>query len=471
MVKLTQFQASIVNAVASTFYMFTFGLIVSLLVFYLMNQIGMSREAAYCYFSAFLSLFFCLAIAGGYIGQKQGFRNSVIISGIFMPIGLLLVSIFGYLTLGLSLYVVGCGFFIPNKAVCVSQVFNSNDNKRSIAFTLSYFLMNIGAMFGGLFSGSIVDRFGYGGVFALAALGVLIASQLFSVLSHKFPFVNGSQCELQEESDKKKIFNLIMVFISGLILALLSFCLLSHPEFDRAIIIMMAISIISYLLYVSFFSDELVNNEQENIRKFLLMSSLLILFWSLYDLEPTALLIFIKTHVNRVIFHHVVPASDFFCLDPAMVFIVGLMVYLFFKESVIYKMKTLYKLLIGVFFSGLALVTLFYITNIAQHHLISIWWVILVYFLISCGEILVGPSSSAMVGELGPKQLQGILMGFGRFVSGFSAIISGYLAISTVNTLSLFNHKMVGFHYLLYSLVVFAFLLIFISYQYRLEIK
>ncbi len=461
MPKISQFQAAMVNAVASTLYMFTFGLVVSLLVFYLMNHLGQSKDEAYCYFSAFLSLFFCLAVAGGSLGQKTGYWNSALIGGLFMTTGLLTIGLFNKISFGLGTYVVGCGLYVPNKAVCLGQVYNPSDNKRSIAFTLSYFVMNLGAALGGIFSGTILKDFGYAGVFNFAAIGVFSSAIIFLSFCQFFPFIENSQCKLQLSSSKLYQ-NLLASFLVGIILIIFSVNLLSHPEFDRGLVIIIAIAIISYILFLSYYSTNLKKQDRQNVRLFLLMCSLLVIFWSLYDLEPTALLVFIKAHVDRVIFHYTVPASDFFSLDPAIVFGVGLILYLFFKDSVIYKLKTVNKLLIGVFFCGLALLTLFYIENIAQTHFISISWILLVYLFISCGEILVGPTGSAMVGELSPKHMHGFLMGFCRFVSGFSAIISGYLAIGTTNSVILPNHiVLAGTHYLIYALTVFAFLFVF----------
>ena len=69
-----------------------------------------------------------------------------------------------------------------------------------------------------------------------------------------------------------------------------------------------------------------------------------------------------------------------------------------------------------------------------SHGFCSINWVILHLVALSIAELLIGPVGYAMIGQIAPPKLQGILMGTWMMVSGVSASLSTYFSNAMMKT-------------------------------------
>lgn len=72
----------------------------------------------------------------------------------------------------------------------------------------------------------------------------------------------------------------------------------------------------------------------------------------------------------------------------------------------------------------------------ANQGIVDFNWIIVTYVLQSLGELLISPIGYAMIGQLAPVNLQGLMMGTWMMVNGVAATLVHYLANFTIGKLN-----------------------------------
>ena len=91
--------------------------------------------------------------------------------------------------LGLSLLILGNGFFKPNISTIVGKMYRQGDPRRDRAFTIFYMGINLGAGLSPILCGYLRVHYGFRYGFAAAAVGMLIALAIFLVVAEARSFV------------------------------------------------------------------------------------------------------------------------------------------------------------------------------------------------------------------------------------------------------------------------------------------
>ena len=80
---------------------------------------------------------------------------------------------------------------------------------------------------------------------------------------------------------------------------------------------------------------------------------------------------------------------------------------------------------LSLFLIGLAFILLGISTNFSDKSgFVNINWIVFSYFLQALGELCIGPIGYAMIGQLIPHKLQGIMMGSWMMLTGIAAIFA-----------------------------------------------
>jgi POT family proton-dependent oligopeptide transporter len=84
----------------------------------------------------------------------------------------------GLLLLGLTLVVIGNGFFKPNISTMVGSLYPAGDQRKDAGFTLFYMGINLGALLSQLLCPLLADTVGWWAGFGLAAIGMVLSWSL-----------------------------------------------------------------------------------------------------------------------------------------------------------------------------------------------------------------------------------------------------------------------------------------------------
>jgi POT family proton-dependent oligopeptide transporter len=123
-----------------------------------------------------------MAFIGGLFADKLfGFRRSIFWGGVLMAIGTFLMALPGSFAFyaGISVLIVGNGFFKPNISTMVGQLYHDNDPRRDAGFSLFYSGINVGALLSGLTIAYIGTSVSWSLGFATAGVCMLIGLGLF----------------------------------------------------------------------------------------------------------------------------------------------------------------------------------------------------------------------------------------------------------------------------------------------------
>lgn len=160
------------------------------------------REHALALIGTYASLLYLTPIIGGYIADKlTGYRIAVVIGCIVMTLGhasMALETTFSFYV-GLSLLVIGTGFFKPNITSIISEMYKGKEAKKDGAYTIFYMGVNAGAFFGMMLCGYLAENFGWSWGFGLAGIFMFLGMLQFLLAKNLFGLIGAPPSKLKNE--------------------------------------------------------------------------------------------------------------------------------------------------------------------------------------------------------------------------------------------------------------------------------
>ena len=138
---------------------------------------GWSSSSALSLLGTYAMFAYLAPLVGGWLGDKKiGYRKAVVIGALLMTIGhaAMAVETPVFLYIGISLLVVGTGFFKPNITSIISKIYEGRDDKKDGAFNIFYMGVNAGAFLGIMLCGWVGERVGWSFGFGLAGIFMLL---------------------------------------------------------------------------------------------------------------------------------------------------------------------------------------------------------------------------------------------------------------------------------------------------------
>ena len=112
-------------------------------------------------------------LVGGWLADnKIGYRNAVVIGALLMTLGHASMALETptFLYIGITLLVLGNGFFKPNMTSIISKIYEGRDNKKDGAYNIFYMGVNAGAFLGIMLCGWVGEKQGWSFGFGLAGI-------------------------------------------------------------------------------------------------------------------------------------------------------------------------------------------------------------------------------------------------------------------------------------------------------------
>ena len=173
---------------------------------------GWSSSAALSLLGTYAMFAYLAPLAGGWLGDKKiGYRNAVVIGALLMTLGhaSMAVETPTFLYIGISLLVIGTGFFKPNITSIISKIYEGRDDKKDGAFNIFYMGVNAGAFLGIMLCGWVGEKVGWSFGFGLAGVFMLLgmiqfyyAQPLFAEIG-AIPEKNDKKLEVKQENNEK----------------------------------------------------------------------------------------------------------------------------------------------------------------------------------------------------------------------------------------------------------------------------
>lgn len=168
---------------------------------------GWSSSAALSLLGTYAMFAYLAPLVGGWLGDKKiGYRNAVVIGALLMTLGhaSMAVETPTFLYIGISLLVIGTGFFKPNITSIISKIYEGRDDKKDGAFNIFYMGVNAGAFLGIMLCGWVGEKVGWSFGFGLAGIFMLLGMIQFYYAQPLFGEIGGVPEKYDKKSEVKK---------------------------------------------------------------------------------------------------------------------------------------------------------------------------------------------------------------------------------------------------------------------------
>jgi POT family proton-dependent oligopeptide transporter len=391
-------------------------------------------------YASYGSLVYASTVIGGKVSdQILGMRNSIFLGGILMAIGHFVLAIENNIAffLALSLIIVGNGFFKPNISTFVGTLYKQGDPKKDSGFTIFYMGINIGGWVAPLLCGWLAYKYGWHYGFGLAGIGMLTGLVFFWSGIRKNVF--GNRGLAPEGSIDKKVMGIkqgilvpvLAVFSAPFIAYLLSSykslgesgTFFEDQNIVNVIFKLIGISILAYLSYIMY---KATLDERKKLFSAILITFFMTIFWGFHELSGSVITLFAARNVELTF----MSAAQTNSLNSMFIIILAIPISLMWtylsKKKV--NPRTPFKFGLGLVFAGISFYILAISGNSAsQDGLVPFTYLLLMYFLLSIGELFMSPVGLSKITDLSPKRIVAFMMGVWFLSSAFAFQVVGFI--------------------------------------------
>lgn len=447
---------------------------------YMIQALTFDKTFADLIYGNYTGMVYITALIGGYFSDRiLGNRKSIITGGIMMAVGQMLLFTSGtlftnrpvasaFLYAGLFFLCLGNGFFKPNISSMVGQLYPPNDKRIDSAFTIFYMGINLGGLLAPIICGFLGNtgnlhdfRWGY----LAAGIGMVLSLVIFIPLKDKYivtpegiPVGVEPPGKQKKDTPGKKGLSITRFILNGLffVIMFLVFQFLLNADtigsFIYAIFFTAPLSIIA--------DRTLTKVEKEKIIAMFILVIFTMIFWIAFGQIGSSLTYFADTALDRTIFGWAIPPAVFQGFGPLFIvaFAPVMAVIWTFLSKKSKEPSIPFKLALGLFLMALSWVILAYaVKTIDPGVKVGMQWLIIMYFVLTIGELSLSPIGLSMIVKLAPIRFGSVLMAVWFLSLGTSFKLSGVLSAFYPTE----NHQpyLLGFH----ITTIYDFTLIFIA--------
>ena len=388
-----------------------YGMRALLSLFMISTVIGFSKATSSRVYGIFTALVYLTPVLGGYLADRYiGKRHSITIGAILMAMGQFTLAAYEIINpivalgTGLTLIIIGNGFFKPNISTIVGELYEPNDVRRDGGFTIFYMGINIGAFFAPFICGFLGEpnagmdpvaayaKWKYG--FMAAGIGMLIGLVWYLVSQNKYlghigllPATKADKIQDPAELAKAK-------------------------EAEKP----------------------LTQEDWDKIKAIFTFTFFAVFFFTFFEQAGTSLNFFAAEATNLtptlpIIGQITLKASYFQAVNPIFVVLFAplfakLWIRLGTKDPSIPTKFGWGLFLQGIAFAIIAVAAALYQSNGP----VSALWLIFMYMFCTMGELCLSPVGLSMVTKLAPVKFMSLFMGIWLMGSFFGNILAGMLA-------------------------------------------
>jgi proton-dependent oligopeptide transporter, POT family len=324
----------------------------------------------------YLTPFFGGMLADRVLGQ----RRTVILGAILMAIGHFLMASEHLFFLALIFLILGNGAFKPNISTQVGLLYPQGDPRRDGAFTIFYMGINLGAFFSPLVCGTLGQEVGWHWGFGAAGVGMVLGLILYLIGQKHLATDQLAQRRAEEKTTH------------------------THEKFTK--------------------------EEGLRILALVVICTLNIVFWGVYEQQGNTLQIFADRNTNWSLFGLQIPSTWYQAFNPAMIFIFAPVLNIFWGWQAGRKREpsSVVKMGLGCLMVGLGFIVMILAARgMTEETRLSVLWLAGATLVFTIGELYLSPIGLSFVTKIAPARMVSMLMGVWFLANFFGNYLSGYL--------------------------------------------
>nr|WP_298795977.1 oligopeptide:H+ symporter [uncultured Acetobacter sp.] len=403
-----------------------------ILLLYMIQRLGFSDAQANLLWGTFSAVCYAAPAVGGWVGDKLlGSRRTMVMGGLVLTVGytLLGVDLGGQMALFAALAVIalGNGLFKSNAANLVRRIYEGDDARIDVAFTIYYMSINVGSTLSLLLTPWLQQRYGWSPPFMVCAAGLAFGVACYTLFRKRLAAI-GSLPDFQP-----LVLSRLMAVLGGMVLVLaVMFGLLRYPAAGRACVWLAAltVAVVWALLY---------RRASPAVRPGLRLAYLLIvqtmLYFVFYQQMVTSLTLFALRDVDTAftlggvtLFH--MSAGQFQALNPVWIMLASPLLSLVYKSMADrgWNFPIAEKFIVGFSLVSLSFLIWWWSAATGGNHLVSPWVMFWAYGALSIGELLISALGLAVVARYVPANVGAFMMGSYNVSNGVAMYLGSALA-------------------------------------------
>jgi len=458
----------------------------ALLIFYLTKYHLFSDDSGNLLIGSYAALVYAVPVIGGFIADRYlGFRKAIVFGGVLLVLGHLGMAYEGnaatqsmtgeiirdnqalqFFYFSLALIILGVGFLKANISSLVGELYEVGDKRRDSGFTIFYMGINLGSFLATIICVWLGEEYGWSYGFGAAGVGMFFGLVTF-VYGKKY--LNGKGESTVPELLEKTFFGIKIEWLIYIISLLSVFVFWQMVQSHEVVSSSLMVAGVLSAVYIIYYSITQVDKKaREQLFALTILIVFTIIFWALFEQAYTSLNLF----ADRVLDRGDIPAGSFLSLNALFIILLAPVFAWLWVKLGKYNPNTAVKFSLALMLVGLGFGSLVLGINISEMGKVGMIWLVITYFLHTCGELCLSPVGLSAVTKLSPPKIVGFMMGVWFLATASSEFIASILAnIASVDTsngtapdLNIAKESyLVLFEYLFYTGLIFGVLLLIVS--------
>ncbi|MDJ1134005.1 peptide MFS transporter [Streptomyces iconiensis] len=378
--------------------------------------LGLGKADAAALFGAWIGLAFMLCLPGGWVADRiLGPRRTLVLGAAITTAGhfALATPLLWLTPVALILLAVGMGLYKPNHQAMLNLMFRES-GRREAGISLIYVGIQVSALTSPLIAGFLGERVDWRLGFAVSGTAMLIGTVQVALAQRQFEGVGerpGRPLKAPEARRAKRLTGLTLAVVVLLLSGMLAAGGLTAGS-GIALVGMASIvaPVVGYT--VLYRNRELRPDDRRRLRSFLWIFLGSTLFWSLIAQDGSALTLFAKHSTDRDVFGFEVPVSWLQSATPLFILVLAPLCAWFLLRHGGGRAGVPAKFSAGLLLTGASFLIMALAAGLASgDSKVSPLWLIVVYFMHACGELIVAAVGIAAVADVLPRRFIGHMLG------------------------------------------------------------
>jgi POT family proton-dependent oligopeptide transporter len=398
--------------------------------------LAIGTATAFAIYGLYTASVYFMGLPGGWMADRLiGSQKAVWYGGIVIMCGHIVLAIPSTPTffIGLILVVLGTGLLKPNISALVGQLYSSDDERRDSGYALYYMGINIGSIIGYMVCGGLAEKVGWHYGFGAAAVGMAFGLIVFHFTKPTLKGAGELPASPMGPTGKRNSWMAIAVFLIGLTivtaLMLTGRMTIDPIAISKGVTVAFICIFIAYFCFI-YFGGKLSGVEKKGMLALLLVCIASTCFWSGFEQAGSSLNLFGRDFVDRNVFGWEMPTTWLQSINSWFIILLTPF-FVYFWLWLGRRLATPaygIKMGVGLIIMGLGFVVMIYAARAAASGNVTVFWLVLTYFLHTVGELWLSPIALSAVSKLSPKRYMAQLMGLFVLTYSMGNIIAGLLA-------------------------------------------
>ena len=403
--------------------------------------LGFDTATAGAIYGLYTSMVYMTTLPGGWIADRLiGPQRAVLYGGVLIASGHFSMAVpsLAMFYLGLFLIVIGTGLLKGNVSVIVGRLYSADDARRDAGYSIFYMGINTGAFVAPLVCGYLGQRVDWHIGFASAGVGMVLGLIQYT-LGRKYLGEAGrypAPAASPQEAARKR--SQALLWTMGTAAALVLFGIAAYTGVLQVTATQVADAAGYFLLGVTvaffgwlYLSSGWTPTERKQLYVIGVLFVAAALFWSQFEQAGSTLNLFADRDTRTTLLGWSFPITWFQSLNSLFIISLAplfawLWVWLGHRHA---EPSSPAKFGIGLTLVGAGFAVLVGGAVLAEQGvMVSPMWLVVVYFLHTCGELALSPVGLSAMSKLAPVRIGGLIMGVWFLASSVGNYIGGRMA-------------------------------------------